>query len=290
MNPSPHEKPTRASRGANERGRWLLWSAAAAILLSTVAACEPKVRVVHDGWGGLKALADDKPVVLDPDDPDSRQVWTIELERFAGPDRLKKAQALSDRLTSEAGLPGVRIQDRAGFAILSVGRIYDPSTSTGRSLLAQVRSASLDGIQPYRDAQYSPTVTGGIQVFDPLNLKQFPGMYTLQVGFYDSRFGEDFRAAAEKAAHVLREQGDEAYFYHGRHRSMVTVGLFDYASAFVKIENPLSPGTLIDSYSPAVDVLQKKYPYNLGNGVTLIEKINGKVIGEQPSSLVRVPR
>ncbi|MDP6152007.1 MAG: hypothetical protein QF785_01425, partial [Phycisphaeraceae bacterium] len=42
-------------------------------------------------------------------------------------------------------------------------------------------------------------------------------------------------------------------------------------------------------YSQRVVELQKKYPHNLGNGLTLLQKQGGRDIGAQPSSLVRVP-
>lgn len=282
-------RPSPRARRSPRSARLVL--ASAALVLLALAGCEPRVVVVRDGWGGFKQIADRKPdAVLNPDHPDSRQVWTIELERFAGPDRLAKAEALADRLRHEAGLSDVRIEDRSGFAVVSVGRVYDPGTSAAQSLLASVHKARLDGITPYVAAGFVPTVRGGTQVFDPLNLKQFPGMFTLQIGYYDRQFGQDFRAAAETAARTLRKEGDEAYFYHGPHRSLITVGLFDRASAFVRVENPLSPGTLVESYSPAVREIQKKYPYNLGNGLTLIEKVRGKVVGEQESALVRVPQ
>ena len=261
------------------------------VLVGSFAGCQREVVVVRDGWGPLKEIADQKPAAaLNPDDPESRQVWTIELERYTGRDRLQKARQLSDRLTSEAGLSDVRIEDRSGFAVVSIGRVYDPGTSMAREILNQVRQAELDGFRPYANARFEPTVRGGRQVYDELNLRQYAGMYTLQIGFYDQQFGKDFRTAAEKAARSLRKDGDEAYYYHGTHRSLVTVGLFNHATAFVERENPLAPGTRIEGYSPAVRELQEKYPYNLGNGLTLIESVKGEVIGEQESALVRVPR
>jgi len=80
---------------------------------------------------------------------------------------------------------------------------------------------------------------------------------------------------------VLREDGHEAYYYHGPYRSIIAIGVFDYNQAFVRA------GT-VDTYAPQIRELQKTFPYNLSNGVTLKQKINGQDIGEQKSSLIRV--
>lgn len=261
------------------------------LMLAALAGCETRTRVVRDGWASLRPLADAKPEPVDPDAPREAAQWTIELERYVGENRLAKAEALAAILRSEAGVPNVQVRDTGVAAIVSVGPVGDPNTPEAQATLERVRATAIDGMLPYRGAAWRPT--GGVagqQVYDPHDLRQFPGMYTLQIGFYDQRFGPNFRAAAEDAVRALRKAGDEAYFYHGPHLSIVTVGLFSYEEAFVTKENPLSPGTWVDAYSEAVRKLQEKYPYNLGNGLTLIEKVDGKTIGEQPSSLVRVPR
>ncbi len=115
----------------------------------------------------------------------------------------------------------------------------------------------------------------------PLDVRAHSGMYTLQIGYYDDAFGPNFRNAAVKAAQTLREEGDPAYFYHGPHRSMVTVGLFT--------DDDLVQQGFQRVYGPNVKTLQEKYPYNLGNGRTVVERINGEIVGEQSSFLVRIP-
>ena len=86
--------------------------------------------------------------------------------------------------------------------------------------------------------------------------------------------------AAEKAAAQLRTQGEDAYFYHGPKRSLVTIGLFNDSD--INVVN----GSVV--YSPRVKEVQKRFPYNLGNGVTVVEKVEGKKIREQPSVIVKV--
>lgn len=137
-----------------------------------------------------------------------------------------------------------------------------PQTATGTSL-------------PTSNNPDDPTA---VSAYD---LRTHTGMYTLQIGFYDQDYGPDFRQAAEQAVSALRLQGEEAYYYHGPHRSMVTLGLFTDAH-FVQ-RGPVS------AYGPEIEAIQKKYPYNLANGRTLVQKIDGQDIGQQESFLVRVP-
>lgn len=265
------------------------WTVAAAVAATAfLCACEPEVRVVRDGFASLP---------LDPKvDPSlvNQKIYSIELERYVGPARHQKAQALVNRLRKEARFTGVDIRDNAGFTIVSYGRFGDPYAPDALAAVQRVRAIELDGMRPYANAGFnSATADGGGSdptITDPLNLKRYPGMYTLQIGFYDDRFGPNYRQAAEDAVKQLRQDKIEAYFYHGPHHSIITVDLLSREEAFVEVENPLAPGTKIEAYSQAVRDLRKKYPFNLGNGVTLIEKNkDGQVIGEQPSSLVRIP-
>jgi hypothetical protein len=105
-------------------------------------------------------------------------------------------------------------------------------------------------------------------------------MYSLQIGFYDDAFGPDFRQAAEQAAAALHQQGEQAYYYHGPNRSLVTIGLFT--------ENDFVQQGPQRAYGPQIKQLQQRFPYNLANGLTQIQKIDGRTIGEQPSFIVRV--
>lgn len=126
--------------------------------------------------------------------------------------------------------------------------------------------------------------TSPSRAVDSLNLNQphYYDMFSLQILVYDSDYGLKFREAAEQAARTLRNDGDESYYYHGPHRSMVLVGLFTYEKAFDS-----HPGGQ-DTYSQTVRQLQKKFPYNALNGRTIIEKVKGKSNTIQSSFLVRI--
>jgi len=143
------------------------------------------------------------------------------------------------------------------------------SNSTGTGDRVERRSNRQSGSQEAHEA------------VGPLDLRQHTGMYTLQIGVYDREYGQGYQRAAEQAVAVLREQQEQAFYYHGPHRSMVTIGLFT-DDDFVIQEGRWS-------YGSSIRALQERFPYNLRNGLTMVEKQGGVTLGEQASCLVRVP-
>ena len=254
-------------------------------LLLMLAGCEMETRVIRSSWDSLPA--DPKPRQgqnprNEPyQDPAGGQGWAIQVTRFSGPTRHDQARELVEQLRNQTHLDDFWIEDQGNTATVYQGRFQKASDPAIRTALANVQKIELDGLRPFVGSQLVPLVGGGRLITDPYDLRQFIGYYSLQIGFYDEAFGKDFRQAAEQAVRVLREEGYEAYYYHGPYRSLVTIGVFSYEQAFV------NAGTH-DTYAPQVLELQKKFPYNLGNGVTLIQKEGGINIGEQKSSLIRV--
>lgn len=248
--------------------------------------CRAEERVVYDGWGRFKEMGDPK-ASASARDAGAAQVYAIHLERFVGADRLAKAQNLAQEL-GKRGFPDVDIRDSAGFTSVSLGRFTDPAGRDAQAMLRRVREVEIGGNRLFTSAGFV-AAGGGTRIFDPLDLQQYTNQYSLQIGFYDASFPGDRKAAAEEAARTLREEGEQAYFYHGRHRSLLTIGLFS-RSDFETVNDPAGGGFTVDRYGPRVRELRKKYPYNLGNGITLIEKnkSTGEVVGELPSFLVQV--
>lgn len=252
-------------------------------LLLAVAGCEPEVRVVRSTWDSFPA--DPKP--SQSKNPKARQApageqgWAIQIVQISGPTRHDEAMELIDRLRSTSSLANLWIEDLGNIATVYHGRYSKASDPAIRNDLTKVQRVKLDGGRPFAKSKLVPLVGGGQVITGPYDLRQFIGYYSLQIGFYDEAFGKDFREAAEQAIRVLREDGHEAYYYHGPFRSIIAIGVFSYDQAFV------NAGTY-DTYAPQIRELQKKFPYNLGNGVTLIQKQAGRNIGEQKSSLIRV--
>ncbi|MEZ6189824.1 MAG: hypothetical protein R3C45_00860 [Phycisphaerales bacterium] len=261
--------------------RLLILLATALLLLLT--GCEMETRVVRSSWDSLPA--DPKPRQVDNQknfqDAAGGQGWAIQITEVLGSDRQDRARELTQRLRSEAQLDNIWIEDIDNVAHIYHGRFANASDKGIRPALEKIQKIELDGERAFEKAQLVPLVGQGRVIADPFDLRQFSGYYSLQIGFYDEAAGTDFRDIAEQAVRTLREEGHEAYYYHGPFRSIITIGVFTYDQAFVSAGN-------VDTYAPHIRELQKIFPFNLGNGSTINQKENGVDIGEHKSSLIRV--
>ncbi len=267
-------------------------SVLAALLLCPVAGCAMEERTVHSTWstwrgdGGGDIRGGYGGKVEDPDRKRWQQAgpqWSILLATLDGEGRRKRAEMLRSRLANQMRIPDVWITDTDEKALVFRGRYVDPAADVARDAVRQSRMLKLDGRRPFQEAQIVSTAATATGVAGPYDLRQFPGMFTLQIEVYDDQIGDTYQSVAEDRVRTLRRDGDEAYCYHGPFRSQVTVGLFSRDEAFV-------PHGATEAYAPAVKKLQKKHPHNLYNGRTMIEKSRGRKLGEQTSSLVRVPQ
>ncbi len=263
------------------------------MLLLAVTGCELETRVVRSSWDNLPA--DPKPRHTDRQAPRNgtssqhgeasrttdSQGWAIQVTQFTGNTRHDQARKLVQQLRTQTNLTKFWIEDLNNTATIYQGRFSKASDPAIRNALANVQQIQLAGTRPFTESKLVPILGQTHTITDPYDLRQFIGYYSLQIGFYDQAFGQDFRQAAEQAIQVLREEGHDAYYYHGPHRSIIAIGVFSYEQAFV------SAGTH-DTYAPRIHELQKLFPYNLGNGLTIIQKEAGRNIGEQKSSLIRV--
>jgi len=270
---------------------WLrpVWRWAIACLAGAALAGCVQTRVIEPAWDNLPADSGSRNSQQANSDQPGQ--WAVQVKTFSGPDRQEQAHQLLRQL-NEAGLEEVWMSDIAGTAMIYCGRFQRQNSAEAQQTLQQVRQVELDGSQPFRDAQIAPLTRDSEQITDPYNLKAYSGHYSLQVGFYDDQWDGDRRQAAEEAAAAIREGRDvKAYFYHGPHRSMVTVGLFTESEAFEMRPDPLSPGrSRVRAWSQAVRQLQEAFPYNLANGRKLLERFEeDQEATAQPSTLIRIP-
>ena len=253
------------------------------VLALFVAGCEMETRIIRSSWDDFPS--DPKPSqTRDSEayrDPSGGQGWAIRVVQFSGKDRHGRAQVMVQQLRSEASLADLWMEDIDNAVNIYHGRFASASNPSIRPAIAKIRAIKIDGEKPFAKCQLVPLIGDGRVIADPFDLRQFIGYYSLQIGFYDQSYGENFRAAAEQAVRALREDGFEAYYYHGPYRSILAIGVFSYDQAFV------SAGTH-DTYAPRIHELQKQFPFNLGNGVTLMQKAGKYDLGEQKSSLIRV--
>ena len=286
---------------ASGGGVWLL-----AAFLCPLGGCL-QTTVVRDGWADFAAdaAANGGQVTLgrDPADLDEQlkgrragdRPHRLRLAVFEGPERMPDGHEASVLARQAGRLQEIALVDADGVAVLYGGRFADaedPAAEAARERVRRVEGpegSRFAGERPFRDARLVAIEgpgTGGTATApsDPLDLRGHPGLYTLQVGFFDDAAKPDRRTAAERWANRLRrDERVEAFYHHGPNRSLVTVGLFSRRD-FVQ------EGQL-EAYPPEARELQKRFPHNLGNGSTLLEKRRGSEGKGTPqrSLLVKTP-
>jgi len=248
-------------------------------------------RVVGSSLDGLRAIADPKPVRVDAaaggrgGDTGIASSYSIRVGEYVGVGRSASARAALDEVEKTTGLTGGWMRDTGRSVTAFLGRYSEPNGKVATQALELVRNSGID--QAAR-ASLVPIAPGQTVVTDPLDAKGHPGMYSLQVAVYDADFPTSFRSAAERAARALREQGEEAFYYHGPHRSMVLIGLFTRELDFSSRTGPL--GEQVEVYGPRIVELREDYPYNLLNGRRrhLIEQDDGPDAMPLESFVVRI--
>ena len=219
--------------------------------------------------------------------------WTIVLATFGSDNHQQLAERFRTNLIQVSGMTGFLITSRSDRSIIHFGHYATPDDPRAKDDLKRIHEITVDGRQPFARAFPSvvkPSDQGGHPQFNLVQLwKQFPHasvIYSLQIGFYsfdNVKSKNEARQAAEKAVTQLRAAGEQAFYYHSRTMSIITVGIFFQDSV-----------DSITGYSPEVLQLQKKYPDNLANGKQLIEieRLPGGKTRKniQSSFLINVPK
>lgn len=261
--------------------------ALASVLASALVSCTYE-RVVHDDMNAWRSIASKPKADADPTTPDftsqSSGGWAIELATFTGKHRKASALRLVTWLKENTTLTDAWIYDQENDTLVMQGRFTEPNSPQVQEELHHIRAMKIQDVQRFEKVQIVPYGKTAMTAATPSDLAQFTGIqgYTLQVAFFDKAGGSRFREAAETYCRQLREKNEQAYFYHGPNRSMVTIGLFtdaDWEGEGIK-----------KHYGQRIQDLQLRFPNNLGNGSTIVEKVNGQIIGDQSSVLVHLPR
>lgn len=224
----------------------------------------------------------------------SRNEWSIVIASFDKERGGPLASEMLRQVQRVSGLSGAYLEERGKALVIGYGRYSDAASA--RRELDRLRDIVVENERPFRAAVLAPPVfdaiAGSIPEYDLRNAKAMFGKgaaYTLQVGVYGKPGGAtatekemaEFRAAAERAVVELRREGEEAFYFHGPRRSMVTVGVFS-----------------VDEYdandasreSPRLTLLRQKYPYNLENGAGIRRRRPGQAEARiDPSFIVMVP-
>jgi hypothetical protein len=211
--------------------------------------------------------------------------WAIAADRLQGPNHRVSAEQRRMELVSQTRMPGWWVKTEGDQSLVLFGRYDKPQDRQARADLGKLRQMQAAGRITARTLMLTPIAANPqaeVQAGQH-DLRKAMGVYTLQMAVYDEKFGPEFRKAAEQAAATLRRDGEQAWYYHGPNRSMVTIGSFGENAVSVN-----AGGMVV--YSMEVQQLRQRFPYNLLNGQTIRVKRPGDAeFHEQPSHLVRIP-
>lgn len=241
-----------------------------------------------------KRLAEEAKTVLAK--PDADNAWTIALVVFRGDGAEDLARMALAKVRTEGGLPEAFMERRGDAVLVAYGRFESPDSPLATSEIKRIQEMDVRGTRPYRDALLTPPMQGtNLGGMPQINLTQARAMfgeralYTLQVAVYGRRdllrpTEKDLQEARQKAelyAMQLRQQGEQAFYYHGPRMSMVTVGVFN--------EEDYDPQTPLYQ-STRLKETKRRFPHNLYNGAGIREKRPGdREARLQPSTLVAIP-
>jgi hypothetical protein len=242
-------------------------------------------RVIGTSWGDYGDKPTDQRQPKPKADAATSGAWAIALNRIEGADRLAVAQRQQQQLAKATGMD-IWTRDEGDKAVVYSGRYAGVNDPNAQRDLDRWRRMIAEGAVRLPAVMLVPVVDapqrGGLPDYD-LRTVQGREAYTLQIGYYDEQFGKNFRDAAEQAAAALRQQGEQAFYYHGPYRSLVTIGAWPESAITIDLK------TGVAAYGAEVVAVQKRFPHNLGNGLTINEKRAGRVT-TQDSFLVRIPR
>lgn len=294
-----------------------LWALGFVLLLS-VGGCATETRVIHSTWGdfadwfaagggriegGRRGTGNSKrrgrfDAMSAAGLAEQARDWSILIRTFESRGHKAKAGKLIKRLRQETNMASLWSKEHEGKSYVYRGKFAEPEGFAAKDALRQTRMVRFEDGRPFQEVAIARIVEEQVVLADgkgtiaasEMDLQRYVGqdLYSLQVGAYDITFGKNYRKAAQQYATLLREGGVQAFYCHRPEQSMVTVGLFTRAQAFIQQQERKGKGQYtIDRYSPTVRELQLKHRYNLVNGRTLMVKAGRKAASEQPSFLVR---
>lgn len=247
---------------------------AALFLLTLLAACQssgdnPQNRSLKETGQEVFAPANGKKSGSGPIDHREGS-WSILIGAYSGPDQARDARN-SLAVLQSLGFMDAFAQPRGKATVVAFGHYPQPGDPQAQEDLNRIREFTVDGDRPYARAMMVPPDNAGAAAAGDLDLRSArkkygkKAVFTLQVAVYsrtDDRAptADDlaqFHKAAEDGAAQLRQGGEEAFFFHGPNRSLVTVGVFDYDDYDRGSGKP---------DSTRLQDTKKRHPYNLLNG------------------------
>lgn len=280
--------------------RILNLTAAIALLAAFTTGCETEQRVISTSFGlpgeESAASADDdrdeggffenlfKSSSSRGGDGDGE--WAIALGRVTGEGHADRAERIGERIAGAAGAEDVWTSPDGDGTMIYYGRYDARNDPIARADLRRWRGLHASGKMRLPILMLTPienrSATGDSDISQyALENVASQGKYTYQVGMYDEDYGDDFREAAEEAVRVYRDDGWEAYYWHGPVSSIITIGVF---SEEARDPEKKTPEAL------RVEALAREFPHNLLNGRTIRMTPPGGDPYDAPTFLVSMPR
>jgi hypothetical protein len=253
--------------------------------------------------------------------------YTIFCTRIEGDMHVQQANRIKSDLIAGTGMKDWYVIHGDAESILYYGfyRTITDANDPGEMQRAQNDRRKIDGMidkmgdQPFRGALFV-----GLDAPDPdappqWNLVNAEGAYSLQIAVYKDN--PQRKQAAVETVKAAREQGVEAYYYHGENASLVCIGAWPESAVRINDANSAAANTDPDQplmvlpqmkdeqlsqafeqsgeaanvkvVKPTVEILDptlraemEKYPYNAVNGMYVKRMVNGV---EQYDSSLLVP-
>ena len=205
--------------------------------------------------------------------------YAILLTTLMNPDNhVQQAERYQKWVTDELRWKNVFVINKSGRTELYWGRYRTPTDSKLRKNVRKARAfVAPNGQRPFATALPAP-LPGRDVGPRAWNLKNVPASYTLLVATFQNAPDKNYfrrRRRAAECCKKLREQGREAYFYHGVTVSHVTLGSFGRQAVTFEVVGGVRRASVQD---PRVRSLQKEFPHILINGNT------ETVIGQDPKT------
>ncbi len=245
----------------------------------------PEANSTYDATEIRQVLTDPGPGAADVD-AERRARWSIALATLSLGDHRATAESMQEILARDQGLTDTYIESRQDRSILYFGAYNSIDDPRLQADLTRVKNLVIGERQPFVGAFVVPPDTldtGGDSPYSLTAVRRRYGvgvrLYTLEIGVYDDPDRDLAIRSAEEAVRVYREQGEPAFFYHGPHRSSVTIGVL--AEEHVDLDAP--------GFGPNVRELRLRHPHRAVNGRLVNVREGGRDRGTAPSRLMLIP-
>ena len=209
--------------------------------------------------------------------PPAERQLTVLLVEYKGPEAKASAERIAKELRDQ-GLPDVFTVEGAGLSSVCVGHYTSWKQPAADEMLRRVRIIrDAQGQYPFAGVMIVPVPEAAPT--NPWPLEKANGYFTLHVASWEA---PGRTVAAQAYAKELRDQGYEAYVYHGPRLSMVTIGAFG-TNIFDNPSKVGKAGVKPKIVSPKVLALIQKFPRM---------RLDGQVAPPEahvPTQLVEVP-